>query len=251
VQQTTKREDGDRDRFVEYLKATEGVVYTTIGMDVKTRLGDKDFDYLLKSSRGEILALEVTRLPDLPAEMIRIKLEADLVEAVESHIQPENLHGRFLIQSPAYFFASSSKLRGILKNRSALLGEQITREANTLRDRQSGSVETEVGPFGLKRLGEGHDFTPLGGFAHRWHAYHMHYFSEVIARLIPKKNKQLDYDADRNVLLIRNRCYMARVIEIAQAISDFLSASVADLSNIDEIYVEYEMGKFERLYAAS
>lgn len=66
MQQTTKREDGDRDRFVEYLKATEGVVYTTIGMDVKTRLGNKDFDYLLKSSSGESLALEVTRLPDLP-----------------------------------------------------------------------------------------------------------------------------------------------------------------------------------------
>jgi hypothetical protein len=43
---------------------------------------------------------------------------------------------------------------------------------------------------------------------------------------------------------------MARVIEIAQAITDFVSASAADLSNIDEIYVEYEIGKFERLYAA-
>jgi hypothetical protein len=250
MQQTIKREDGDHDRFVEYLKATEGVVYTTIAMDVKTRSGNKDFDYLLKSSCGELLALEVTRLPDLPAEMIRIKLEVELVEAVESHIQPENLHGRFLIQSPAYFFASSSKLRGILKNRSALLAEQIIREANTLRDRQSGSAETEVGPFGLKRLGEGHDFMLYGGFAHRWHPYHLHYFSEVIGRLIPKKNQQLDYEADRNVLLIRNRCYMARVIEIAQAITEFVSASAADLSNIDEIYVEYETGKLERLYVA-
>lgn len=43
---------------------------------------------------------------------------------------------------------------------------------------------------------------------------------------------------------------MARVIEIAQAITDFDSASAGDLNNIDEIYVEYEMGKFERLYAA-
>lgn len=190
-----KREDGDRDRFVEYLKTTEGVEYTTIAMVVKTRSGNKDFDYLLKSSCGQLLALEVTQLPDLPAEMIRTKLEGDLVEAVESHIRPENLHGRFLIQSPAYFFASSSKLRGILKNRSALLAEQITRVANTLMDRQSGSLETEVGPFGVKRLGEGHDYTLHGGFAHRWHAYHMHYFSEVIARLIPKKNKQLDYES--------------------------------------------------------
>jgi len=89
-----------------------------------------------------------------------------------------------------------------------------------------------------------------GGLAHRWHAYHMHYFSEVIARLIPKKNEQLDYAAERNVLLICNACYMARFVEIAQAIKDFVSASAADLSNIDKIYVEYEMGKFERLYAA-
>ena len=37
-------------------------------MDVKTRSGNKDFDYLLKSSCGELLALEITQLPDLPAE---------------------------------------------------------------------------------------------------------------------------------------------------------------------------------------
>src|SRR5882762_8872982 len=130
MEQTIKREDGDRDRFVEYLKTAEGVEYTTIAMDVKTRSGNKDFDYLLKSSSGELLALEVTQLPDLPAEMIRTKLEAELIEAVESHIQPERLHGRFLIQSPAYFFLSSSKLRGILKNRSEVLAEKITRVAN-------------------------------------------------------------------------------------------------------------------------
>jgi hypothetical protein len=89
-----------------------------------------------------------------------------------------------------------------------------------------------------------------GGFAHRWHPYDLHYFPEGLARLIPKKNQQLEYDADRNVLLIRNACYMARVIEIAQAITDFVFASAADLNNIDEIYVEYEIGRFERLYAA-
>jgi hypothetical protein len=178
VQLRTKREDGDRDRFVEYLKTTEGVEYTTIAMDVKTRSSNKDFDHLLKSSCGELLALEVTQLPDLPAEMIRTQLEEYLVKAVESHIQPENLHGRFLIQSPAYFFASSSKLRHILKNRSASLAEQITREANTLTDRQSGSAETEVGPFGLKRLGEGHHFMSHGGFAHRWHPYDLNYFPQ-------------------------------------------------------------------------
>jgi hypothetical protein len=69
VQLRTKREDGDRDRFVEYLKATEGVEYTTISLDVKTRSGDKDFDYLLKSSNGKLLALEVTWLADLPEEL--------------------------------------------------------------------------------------------------------------------------------------------------------------------------------------
>jgi len=53
-----KREDGDRDRFVEYLRTTEGVEYTTIAMAVKTRSGNKDFDYLLKASCGELLALD-------------------------------------------------------------------------------------------------------------------------------------------------------------------------------------------------
>jgi len=101
-------------------------------MDVKTRSGNKDFDYLLESSR-ELLALEVTQLPDLPAEMIRTQLEEDLIKAVESHIQPENLHGRFLIQSPAYFFLSSKELRHILKNRSASLAEQITRANSDVR----------------------------------------------------------------------------------------------------------------------
>src|SRR4051812_13245343 len=58
-----KEEDDDRDRFIEYLKLTEGVESETVDVDVKLPSG-KDFDYLLKSSSGSSLALEITRLPE-------------------------------------------------------------------------------------------------------------------------------------------------------------------------------------------
>ncbi len=89
-----------------------------------------------------------------------------------------------------------------------------------------------------------------GGFRHRSHPYDMHYFSQTIERLIPKKNRQLDYECDRSVLLISNACYMAREVEIAEAISDFVSARADDLTNIDEIYVDFGSG-FVRAYLNS
>ena len=235
MQSRAKREDGDRDRFVEYLRVTEGVAYSTIATDVKTRSGDKDFDYLLRSPFGKSLALEITRLPDLTEELAVISMGEKIHNALEPLIKPEDLSGRFLIQIPPYFFFSMNRLEGILKNRSSVIAEQIKSIANTLSERQTGSAETEVGPFGVRRVGEGCDIIFHGGFRPRWHPYDMRYFPEAVGRLIPRKNQQLAYECDRRVLLIRNTCYMAREVEIAEAISDFVSAEADDLTNIDEI----------------
>jgi hypothetical protein len=219
MQSRAKREDEDRDRFVEYLQVTEGVTYSTIDVDVKTRSGDKDFDYLLKSSTGESIALEIIWLVDLQEELATNNVGEKLTRAIELHIRPEDLSGSFLIQIPPYFFLSMSKLRDILRNRSAVIAEQLKGITNTLSDRQWISAQTEVGPFVLRRVGEGRNIIFHGGFRPRFgRPYGVHYFPKAVARLIPKKNQQLNYDADRKVLLICNACYLARHTEIAQAI---------------------------------
>src|SRR2546426_11812907 len=59
-----KKEDGDRDRLIEFLKLTEGVEYRTVDVNVLNRPREKNFDYLLQANFGATLALEITWLTD-------------------------------------------------------------------------------------------------------------------------------------------------------------------------------------------
>jgi hypothetical protein len=59
-----KKEDGDRDRLIEFLKLTEGVEYRTVDVNVLNRPQEKNFDYLLQANSGATLALEITWLTD-------------------------------------------------------------------------------------------------------------------------------------------------------------------------------------------
>jgi hypothetical protein len=55
-----KDEDADRDRFIEFLKTTEGTEFVTIAVDVPNKSRQKNFDYLLRESSAKTRALEIT-----------------------------------------------------------------------------------------------------------------------------------------------------------------------------------------------
>ena len=80
------------------------------------------------------------------------------------------------------------------------------------------------------------------------HPHEWAYFSQLASELIPKKNLQLDYDANRRILLIGNTCYMASDEVITGAFNQFIDGASALMSNIDEIYVDFSVNQFERIY---
>jgi transcriptional antiterminator Rof (Rho-off) len=66
---SNKDEDAFMIRFVDFLKANEGIEYQKVAQDVPNRTGVKNFDYLLISPEGRKLALEVTTLNDEPISL--------------------------------------------------------------------------------------------------------------------------------------------------------------------------------------
>jgi hypothetical protein len=77
-----------------------------------------------------------------------------------------------------------------------------------------------------------------------------------LTKFDPRKNQQLDYDANRRVLLIGNAISMTfdsaiTRLAIIAAIRNFIQASPQDITNIDEIYVDFGISKIEQVYPAA
>jgi hypothetical protein len=261
-----KREDGDRDRFVEYLRLTEGVEYKTIDVDVKLPSG-KDFDYLLKASTGELIALEITFLTDKdethPDENEHHDFLGDseryqkLIQILQSALSNESLPCGICIGVPYYVPLTRKELNRLSENKPALasIKNQLLAVIQNLAVGDSQPVTTDVGGFQIDCINADPElsFHNIGG--HHAGIFDVDYFAAKIKTKIPHKNQQLDYNADRRVLLFCNTIFMtydSLIIKaaIATAITDFIQASPAGVSNIDEIYVDFSVNKIERVYPA-
>ena len=97
-----KGEDGARDLFVRYLSRTEGTEYKTIASNVKTDDGRKDFDYLLQSGNGSLLALEIAQLADPGAESSYQRC-SKVMQLVEKAFETVELKSSIEIAVPFYF----------------------------------------------------------------------------------------------------------------------------------------------------
>jgi hypothetical protein len=244
-----KGQDDDRDRFIEYLKLMEGVEYETVDVDVKLPSG-KDFDYLLESSSGESLALEITRLPETQEFLSDLAKYYEIRNTLEPLFLGENLSCGILITIPAHFFFSMGKLRAILKDNAGTIASEIIVAAQSLTENEHKLVKINDSCYLLVNRCSEEGVTFRLGIGHRVEPYGYDYFYDIAAKLIPEKNQQLYYEADRRVLFIGNTCYMAYKPMVIKAMRDFIQASSADVGNIDEIYIDFSINKIERVYLA-
>jgi hypothetical protein len=257
-----KKEDGDRDRFVEYLKLTEGIEYETVDVDVKLSSG-KDFDYLLKASTGESLALEITWLTDKDEthpdkdqhhDFVRdAEKFKRLVHILDSLISKEGLPCSICIGVSYHVPFTMKELNRLPAAKLASIKNQLLAVLQSLSEGDSVSVPTDIGNLQISCNAVGHDvyFYSIGGT--RGGIFNLEYFIAKLRAKMPGKNQQLDYKAHRRVLLFRNTISMTwndpitRLV-IMTAVTDFIQLSPADVSNIDEIYADFSMNKFERVY---
>ncbi|MDQ1610563.1 MAG: hypothetical protein QOG00_494 [Pyrinomonadaceae bacterium] len=261
-----KKEDGDRDRLVEYLRLTEGVEYKTIDIDVKLPSG-KDFDYLLRASTGESTALEITFLTDKdethPDENEHHDFLGDseryqkLIQILQSALSNESLLYDICIGVPYYVILTSKELDRLSENKPVLasIKNQLLAVIQNLVPGDSQSVPTGVGSLQVDCISAdpGLSFRNIGG--HHSAIFDVDYFAAKIKTKIPYKNQQLDYHADRRILLFCNTIFMtydSLIIKAAiiKAIIDFIQTSPDGVSNIDEIYVDFSLNKIERVYPA-
>jgi hypothetical protein len=146
------------------------------------------------------------------------------------------------------------QLKSLSEEKLALIKNQLMTVIQGLSAGQSMSVDTEIGSVQVNGVpGSGVILHSTGG--HRGGIFDEEYFAAKVRGLIPRKNQQLDYDANRRVLLIGNAIAMTfdsaiTRLAIIAAITNFIQASPQDVTNIDELYVDFGINQIERVYPA-
>lgn len=235
-----KDEDGARDLFVRHLSRTEGTEYETIASNVKTDDGKKDFDYLLQSGNGSLVALEISQLADPEAESSYQKC-SKVMQMVRKSFETVELESSIEIAVPFYFPYPIN----VIKQRFEREKNKILAAAASLGE-ESSWVDTSIGSFKLTRF----ESDPKDLLLHCQPA---HMFpkpewtcSQMVSRLLPSKNEQLRYKgAKRRILFLCNTNPFAVSIRahsaITRAINDFVNGYPQLVDNIDEIQVAFRI----------
>src|SRR5206468_6950540 len=100
-------------------------------------------------------------------------------------------------------------------------------------------------------VGQGVHLRSFGGGGGR--AFGKGYFAAKMKKTFPRKNQQLDHEANRRVLLFGNAIPMTfnsaiTRCAIISAVADFIQSSPSDVSNIDEVYADFGINELERIY---
>jgi hypothetical protein len=241
------------------LKTTEGTEFVTIAVDVPNKSRQKNFDYLLRESSGKTMALEITWLTDKNEDrnghdfVAASKRFSQLLRILESLISDQELPCGIRIEVPYHVPLTMKQMKSLGEKKLVLIKTQLMTVIRNLSAGQSVPVDTEIGSFQIIGVpGSGLMLQSVGG--HRGGTFDEDYFAAKVRKLIPRKNEQLDYEADRRVLLIGNAIAITFESEITRlailaAITNFVRSSPKNVSNIDEIYVDLGINKIELAYS--
>jgi len=238
-----KKENAIKNRFLDFLKDSEGIPYRVEGEDVKNRTGEKEFDYLLVSDTGQTLALEVTSLIDYPEAFARWTYWWRLTGEIKKNIDKNGLSDRFLVLAPSTFSVSRIALSNMAKSVAYEISETARSMPLTSKKQR---IRTQLGHFEITRESD-----DSSGISFRYRSYSQLDPDDVrrvlkwLERIIESKNRQLDTDADRQVLLVE----MVQSYADEQAIKDAFSiADSTRLVNTKEVYVEIGKSNFRKVY---
>lgn len=244
-----KREEAIKNRFVEYLRKTEGLNWTTRSQDVPTRNGRKNFDYLLECN-GRTLALEITTRNDEQESLSHNSLSNIVWNELCSLVRVDRLGGCIWLRTPNSYSMSTSKVKAILKTQGGELAEIIEKASSTLVVGQQVRLSTQLGFFVLKRIEGQPDLLSTSGRDWHWSTAQSR-FDEIVAffeRTIEAKNQQLDTEADRRVLVISDNAPFGKDF-LPEAAKEFFGEDREDMSNIDEVFIEFRENGFVRVYS--
>lgn len=246
----TKREEAIKNRFVEHLRKTEGLCWTTKAQDVPTRNGRKNFDYLLECNHSS-LALEITTRNDDQESLAHNSMSLAVWDSICRLIQLQNLNGCTWFSTPSSFSMSSTKLKSILKHQGREVAAAIEESSNALEVGEEQSLQTRLGLFTVGRVKGQPDLLRPSAF--RWDDCKLAEaeYQECLAFLEERtrvKDEQLDTDADRRVLLISDNAPFGKDL-FRDAVFEFFSHPRDEMTNIDEVFIEFQENDFERVYS--
>ncbi len=244
---TSKGEEAIKNRFVEYLRKTEGLNWTTKSEDVPTRNGRKNFDYLLECN-GRTLALEITERNDQQKSLSHNSLSIIVWTELLALVRVDRLGGCIWLQTPSSYSISTPKMRAILKTEGGQLAEIIEKASNTLAVGQQVHLPTKLGSLLLERIEGQPDLLPTSDWDSSGSAQRK--FEEIMAffeRTIEAKNQQLDAEADRKVLVISDSAPFGKDF-LPEAATEFFSEDRENSSNIDEVFIEFRKNDFPKVY---
>jgi hypothetical protein len=249
---TSKKEAPIKNRFVAHLRKTEGLNWTTKSQDVPTRNGRNNFDYLLECD-GRALALEITERPGQEKSLSHFSLSIVVWNELLRLVRVEKLGGCILLQTPTSYSISTQKMKAILKKEGRQLAEIIEKASNTLAVGQQVHVLTKLGPcpLMLERIEGPPELSAMSDWGSSGLAQSK--LEEIMAsfkRTIEAKNQQLDTEADRRVLVIFDNAPLGKVF-LPEAAREFFGEDRQDMSNIDEVFIEFRKNDFRKVYPIS
>jgi hypothetical protein len=245
-----KREEAIKNRFVEYLRRTEGLNWATKAQEVPTRNGRKNFDYLLECNE-RTLALEITTRNDEEESLAHNSQTIMVWNQLCSLVRVDMLQGCTWFETPGSYSMSSTRLKNILKKHGREIASIIEETSSNLGVGEKNAVQTKLGLFVVGRVEGSPGLLSMSTFR-GWDEYKLaeSEYQENLAALnkvIGRKSEQLDTDADRRVLLISDNAPFGKDL-FRDAISECFGQARDDMQNIDEVFIEFSENDFTRVF---
>ena len=258
-----KEEEKIKNLFVDYLKEQENKEYKTVDENVKSRSGNKDFDYLLKSDSDILIALEITQVndKDFDISLYKSKIVRNFLEKL--YLTDKNNLPGILVICPLSIDnerLTDRQLEKLLEKNTEYIKSKLIEvlskkevsfwipEENyyPLKHRYFCHIQIEVKEEfnGINFFGDGREqFNNIDN--------EIEEILKKLRDLIPKKNKQLDYEADKRILLIQDTRTHKFNSTLKSALNIFASKNLNDMCNIDETFIVTSKNKkfvFQQAY---
>lgn len=253
-------EEMTRDRFIGFVRASEGLSYEVDDRNVRNLTGPRNFDFLL-SNNGETMALELTTLTLGQQDLNDSAHFDEFVRTVGGAVDTAKLSGHFLLHAPYGALWSLNKWRAQLRKYGPEVGDKITRAAKDLRQiGEEQEVRTSLDDYVIEKIAETPGCLWFNGVSpnEHWGDYQgFSFVRDTLKRILKKKNKQLDTPANRRILVISNLLRIDVITNqlrpplselVRKAIRQICNTNPLVVSNIDEIFFEKEVFRFEKVH---
>jgi hypothetical protein len=219
--------------FIEYLEKENSTVYSISGRDVLVESG-QNFDYEITDISGDKSAVEIFRLVENEDGIGRGRAWGKVVERLKEEINKRSLKG-FLIDTPDFYYKTNGLMTFVCQQAN-IIESAIKNEGANKKFEINGYTFNKIKDLDTLIFSKGSEVRSINPVATA---------IDALARLLPKKNKQLNTSNSSKILLIVNWAIFVSREDIIRALIDI---SPEDLSNVDLIYYEVRSKEFSLVF---